>query len=456
MSLDPILWAMKDAPTADINEWGTLLCLAEAADEDGCNAFPSVKTMAAYAKISTRTVQRALGSMVERKLIAEGDQRAAQYIPEYRRPTVYDLLIPYDWFRDIDRTNAFRARLGRRPLTPADRPPIKPAPPKRKRADAGQPRPKKATEDSATEGEQEGRLVVAPVENGPSEGGRLEVTRVENPETGVTTSQGVTPSPEWGDFKSEEGRLEVTQPTPTTRTTDQALPSVGSTGTAPGTKDGRTDGSALGIGTQKKRARTVERTPGVDLLLGIGHERPELLLSGKVLEDQGRTTDGLLLSGWPRELIVTTLMRPLPPDTRSVGAVLARRLTDLAATPLPRAMAMPGPRSGEGYGDPHDGSGWQPDAMRPGEDVDGMVVRRTRYPDCKECRDPIVTPTGTNLCVKCEGWQRCPLCQKYVQPGTACESCEVRPDQVEFEVCQVHGDRFIKDTACFQCVAPKP
>ncbi|MGW2496164.1 hypothetical protein ACWCV2_16900 [Streptomyces pseudogriseolus] len=451
---------MKDAPTADINEWGTLLCLAEAADEDGCNAFPSVKTMAAYAKISTRTVQRALGAMVERKLIAEGDQRAAQYIPEYRRPTVYDLLIPYDWFRDIDRTNAFRARLGRRPLTPADRPPIKPAPPKKKRADAGQPKPKKTTGDTAAKGEQEGRQEVTPVENGPSEEGRLEVTRVENPETGATTSQGVTSSPERGDFKSEGGRLVVTQPTPSTRTTDQPLPSVGSTGTAPGTEDGGTDGSALGIGTQKKRARTVERTPGVDLLLGVGNEQPELLLSGKVLADQGRVADGLLLSGWPPEMIVSTLLRPLPTNTRSVGAVLARRLSDLAATPLPRTMAaMPSPRSGDSYRDRYedsDGGGWQPDTLRPGEDVDGMVLRRTRFSDCKKCRNPIVTATGTDLCVRCEGWPRCPVCQRFVQPGTACESCEVRPDEVEFEVCETHGDRFIAGTACFQCVAPSP
>ncbi|MFC9280932.1 hypothetical protein [Streptomyces collinus] len=454
---------MKDAPTADINEWGTLCCLAEAADEDGCNAFPAVKTIASYAKISTRTVQRALAAMEDRKLIAEGDQRAAHYIPEHRRPTVYDLLIPFDWFRDIERTNAFRMRLGRPPLTRQDRPPIAPAPPKKTRADKGKPKAKKAAEDTAPEGEAGGRLEVTPVEKGPQEGGRLEVTRVENPGSGATTSQGVTSSPEWGDFKSEGGRLEVTQTSPRTRTTDQPLPSVGSSGAAPAAEDGGTDGSALDIGTQKRRARTVERTPGVDLLLGLGHERPELLLSGKVLADQGRAADGLLLGGWSRELILAALLRPLPPDTRSVGAVLAKRLSDLAGTPVPRAMAMPAPRNPEAaadywerYEETKRASVWLPDPMAPGEDVHGMVLRRTRYSDCRECRDPIVTPTGTDRCVKCEGWPQCPLCRKYVQPTTACESCEVRPDEVEFVVCDTHGDRYIRGTACFQCVAPQP
>lgn len=462
MSLDPILWAMKDAPTADINEWGTLCCLAEAADEDGCNAFPAVKTIASYAKISTRTVQRALAAMAERGLIAEGDQRAATYIPEHRRPVVYDLLIPYDWFRDIERTNTFRTRIGRRALSRDDRPPIAPAPPKKTRADKGKPKPKKDAEGAPAESEAGGRLEVTPVENEPTEGGRQEVTPVENPEKGATTSHPVTSSREWGDLKSEEGRLEVTQTTPSTRTTDPPLPSVGSSG-APANEDGGTDGSALDVPTQKRKARAVERTPGVDLLLGLGHDRPELLLTGKVLQDQGRTVDGLLLSDWPRDLILTALMRPLPRETRSVGAVISRRLQDLAATPVPHLMAMPAPRSPEAapghwerYEETKRASVWQPDPMTPGEGVDDMVLRRTRFADCQECRDPITAPTGTERCVKCEGWPQCPLCRKYVQPGTECEGCEVAPDQVHFEVCGEHGDRFIRGTACFQCVAPTP
>ncbi|MFB6629920.1 helix-turn-helix domain-containing protein [Streptomyces sp. NPDC056362] len=454
MSLDPILWAMKDAPTSDINEWGTLVCLAEAADEDGCNAFPSVKTIAAYAKISTRTVQRALAAMEERRLIAEGDQRAASYIPEHRRPVVYDLLIPHSYFRDIERTNAFRVRLGRRALTPEERPDIAPAPPKKSRADKGQPKPKKPAQAAGPGDEQQGRLVVTPVGNPAPEGGRLAVTPVETGSEGATASQGVTSSREGGDFKSPEGRLEVTQTSPSTRPSNPPRPSVGSS-EAP---DGGTDGHSDDIRTQKKAARAIARTPGVDLLLGIGGQRPELLLTGRVLEDQGRMVDGLLLSDWPRDLILTSLLRPLPENTRSVGAVISRRLSDLARTPVPRPLAMPAPRGPEdaswGRDGDHRDDGWDPDRMTPGEDAHDLVLRRARFADCVECRDPIVTPTGTARCVKCERWERCPVCRAFVQPGAACESCEVRPAHVRFEECSEHGDRFVAGTACFQCAAP--
>lgn len=454
MSLDPILWAMKDAPTADINEWGTLLCLAEAADEDGCNAFPSVKTIANYAKISTRTVQRALATMEDRRLIAPGDQRAAFYIPEHRRPVVYDLLIPYGYFRDIERTNSFRVRLGRAALTRADRPDIAPAPPKKSRADKGQPKPKKPAEEAGAEAKEKGRLAVTPVGNPPEEGGRLAVTPVETSPQGATTSQGVTASRERGDYESPEGRLEVTQTSPSTHPIDPPRPSVGSTAA----QEGGTDGPSGDIRIQKQQARAVARTPGVDLLVGLGGQRPELLLTGKVLEDQGRMVDGLLLSDWPRDLILTALLRPLPENTRSVGAVISQRLSDLARTPVPGPIEMPSPRGPEDgpwgrYGEAA-GESRLPERMAPGEDIVGLSLRRTQFADCVECRDPIVTPTGTSRCVKCESWERCQVCRVHVRPGAACESCEVRPGQVYFEVCEEHGDRFVAGTACFQCAAP--
>lgn len=439
---------MKDAPTADINEWGVLLCLAEAADEDGCNAFPSVKTIASYAKIHTRTVQRVLGALEKRKLIAKGDQRAAHYIPEYRRPTVYDLLIPYSWFRDIERTNTFRGRLGRPPLTPQDRPPIAPAPPKKTRADKGKPKPKKAPAGLPAEDEAGGRLQVAPV---------------ENEDHGVTSSHPVTDSPDWGDLKSDRGRLEVTQPSPTTRTPDPPRPSVGSKGQAATEGDGRTDGHHLDTRTQKANARTVERTPGVDLLLGLGYERPEKLLKGKVLADQALMVDGLLLNGWTRDHILTELLRPLPAQTRSVGAVISRRLRDMAATPVPRPTQLPAPRHPEASGgywerceDGKQGATPTPESWDGHEDLDGFLFRNYRWNDCRECQDPIVTPTGTDLCVKCVGWVKCPLCGKYVQPQAMCERCEVAPDTIEFELCDEHGDRYIQGTACFRCSAPQP
>ncbi|MFD8385250.1 helix-turn-helix domain-containing protein [Streptomyces sp. NPDC059679] len=142
MSLTPMLWAMKAAPVADTTEKLILISLAERADEDGCDAFPSKATLAKDAICDEKTVQRKLGKLVDRKLIGLGDQRAAQYIEKRYRPKVYDLLIPYSWFPDVDEINESRRRRGRGLLTPENRPDIVPAPTRRERSDKGKPRTK--------------------------------------------------------------------------------------------------------------------------------------------------------------------------------------------------------------------------------------------------------------------------------------------------------------------------
>ena len=145
MSLDPILWALKDAPVADSLERLILVVLAEhAGSSDGCNAFPSRDTMASLAIADPKTVQRVTQRLIKRRLIARGDQSAARYIRADRRPVVYDLLIPYSWFPNPERMNEERRKRGLPPLTPEDRPDIAPAPEKARRKDAGVPRKKTA------------------------------------------------------------------------------------------------------------------------------------------------------------------------------------------------------------------------------------------------------------------------------------------------------------------------
>lgn len=144
MALEPILWAMKDAPIADAEEWAVLSVMAEAGDDDGCNAFKSHKTIAGLVKLDPQTVQRRTKALVVRGLLSPGDQRAAQYIPEWCRPVVYDVMIPYSWFSNIERINEYRRLRGRAPLTPEARPDIAAAPDKKRRADTGKKRQKVA------------------------------------------------------------------------------------------------------------------------------------------------------------------------------------------------------------------------------------------------------------------------------------------------------------------------
>jgi hypothetical protein len=72
---------------------GTLFGLADHADKQGRSAYPSVRTLAAYACKAERSVQRDLKELIKLGLIRDGDQSAASHIPQERRPHVYDLAI---------------------------------------------------------------------------------------------------------------------------------------------------------------------------------------------------------------------------------------------------------------------------------------------------------------------------------------------------------------------------
>lgn len=129
MALDPILWALKDAPVKDAGERLILTVLGEHADEDGTRAFPSQKTIAGVAMLTDRSVREKLRALEERGLIVRGDQRFAEVFPADKRPVVYDLAIPYTWWGERwERMNRSRTARGLRPLAPEERPPIAPPP----------------------------------------------------------------------------------------------------------------------------------------------------------------------------------------------------------------------------------------------------------------------------------------------------------------------------------------
>lgn len=187
-----MLWAMTDAPVADVYEFAVLGVLGQHADIDGRYAYPSKATIAHHAKIDAKSAQRALDRLEERRLIGLGDQTAAEYIRADRRPVVYDLLIPLSWLlrpEHAERVRKFWKSKQRPPLTKEERPDIAAAPTKAKRSDAGKPR----------------------VERGDSQSPR-------------TTSHGGTTSPARGDSQSATGGLQDPQTSPTTSTEESLSP----------------------------------------------------------------------------------------------------------------------------------------------------------------------------------------------------------------------------------------
>lgn len=68
-----------------------LIELADCADSGGRHAWPAVRTLAAAAECSPRTVQRHIPILIEEGWIREGDQQQVAHLRGGQRPVVYDL-----------------------------------------------------------------------------------------------------------------------------------------------------------------------------------------------------------------------------------------------------------------------------------------------------------------------------------------------------------------------------
>lgn len=137
MSLDAMIWAVKDAPVDDVYQHSVLVVMADEADEAGCTVFLAVSTIAERCRVSERKVQRVLADLLSRRMIGLGDQTRTRHIRGDHRPVVYDLLIPYRAFANVDRVNRARLARGQAELTPDNRPDIADPSPRPVRADAG-------------------------------------------------------------------------------------------------------------------------------------------------------------------------------------------------------------------------------------------------------------------------------------------------------------------------------
>ncbi|MFF6993236.1 hypothetical protein [Streptomyces sp. NPDC010273] len=149
--------------------------------------------------------------------------------------------------------------------------------------------------------------------------------------------------------------------------------------------------------------------PGIRLLLEIGAHRPELLLTGKALTDQGRVATVMMDAGWSlAQLRHVITGRPLPRPVRtSVGAIIAARLRAAQAYPPPTTVA-----------DHHAGpASWEPlataNTRRPLTASNARTVPEAltyrALVECAGCGVPATAP-GEDLCPACLGWPLCRTC----------------------------------------------
>lgn len=170
-------------------------------------------------------------------------------------------------------------------------------------------------------------------------------------------------------------------------------------------------------------AAPADLDPGVRLLLAIGAQHPELLLTGQALTDQGRTVSAMLAAGWTRKQLQHVISdRPLPSLVRTtVGAIIAARLRAAQAYPPPATVA--------GH---HDTPAWQDPPPRSTTSSAARTVSEAltyrALTECAGCGVPGTAP-GEDLCPACLGWPPCRSCPgptpRRARPGGdgRCTTC---------------------------------
>ncbi|MFF7534643.1 hypothetical protein ACFZB2_36915 [Streptomyces bobili] len=147
-----------------------------------------------------------------------------------------------------------------------------------------------------------------------------------------------------------------------------------------------------------------EMHPGIQLLLGLAAARPELLLTGQALTDQGRVVTVMLESGWSREQLLHVIAaRPLPHSVRTTaGAIIAARLRAAQTYPPPATAA-----------DHHDEPACDDPPPRPTSTAAARTVSEAltyrALAECAGCGVPGTAP-GEDLCPACLGWPPCRTC----------------------------------------------
>ncbi|MFJ4577615.1 hypothetical protein ACIP4W_41005 [Streptomyces sp. NPDC088846] len=452
MSMYPVLWAIDHAPVYDAEERAVLVALVIKGDFDGMNCFRSYPTLAAAARVDSKTAGRRCRAMESRGILrrqTKHQSRVWQSIPKEQRPVIWEVMIPAEWWSaaQLESINEQRGSLGRAPLTPKNRPPLAPAPPKAARKDKGVKRPKKtpSTPDPGT--------------HSP----RVE-TDIEREGVGTT-------SPYPPDYKSLPPGLQVPQPSESPSESPSEInktpprPSVPAGSSAcEAQADGGTDGRGGGIGVDQEQGRVpaggdpaaadaapdkdaatgvgapagvsvrrVEMSQGVEVLRRMGRQVPRLKLAGPVLLEQGRQLDGLIASGWTAAELLDVLSAPFDGVIRtSAAAVVAGRIRALPMSPTSAAPWVPTQASSGAVPEPWAGQPPTPPTPTPPawSERQEEHAQLRRGADTQRCCDgadgmcPSLAVVGEAYCSAHLGWPLCPGgCTRRTPDGLTCPRC---------------------------------
>ncbi|MFE5847803.1 helix-turn-helix domain-containing protein [Streptomyces niveus] len=264
-------------------------------------------------------------------------------------------------------------------------------------------------------------------------------------------------------------------------------PSVGSVNTH--WKDGGKDGGSgknlkepstpSGVGAD---SRTVEMTPGVEVLRRMGRRVPKLALAGKPLLDQGRRCNERIASGWSPGELLEALCAPFDDEIRiSPAAVVAGRISALPLTPNSEsAWRLPEQATGS-IPQPEETPEPRKDAVAAaswtwGERQKQLAALTAGHGVTRNCASgegscDRLAESGHDVCGRCLGWPECEGgCGCIIPPGHAamCEMCHDAAEERAMmhqaqqgpppaDACPGHQGQGCKRTAqtttglCFRC-----
>lgn len=131
MSLKALTWVLEEVPVKEPQLRVLLFALADRADDEGRNAFPSQQWLADRCATSPRTIRRQLSALEDRGVIRRGDQFMVKRFRGDRRPVVWDLNFDakqattghsYDRADTSDRADTAMTANDRTQLCPTNRP----------------------------------------------------------------------------------------------------------------------------------------------------------------------------------------------------------------------------------------------------------------------------------------------------------------------------------------------
>ncbi|MFF5265324.1 hypothetical protein ACFY4C_41120 [Actinomadura viridis] len=364
MSLYPILWAVEHAPVADAAERAILSALVMKGSFDGRDCHRSYPTLAGVARIDARTAERKCKEMERRGILRRQTGPKPQSwkrLPADKKTVIWEVMIPAEFWSatQLAEINQARAERGLVPITPENRPPLGPPPPKKTRADKGkkapQRRPKSLPPKDDGSVQQEDKSPKAAGRPDSQSGRSEDSDRILSPvATGFSVrsrpdSQSTNPP-----FNPPPKTSPPSSPVSHTRTTSAragAAPSAQGGGEAPSEETSSPVAAGTvpvprpaGDGVVKGLEAACELLRGLPAPVTPGRSAAERLapLVASALED-----------GWTPAALADHLTADLPARVISVRALLTHRLDDLPPPPASEGARRPyGPRCDDPRHDP--------------------------------------------------------------------------------------------------------